>query len=179
MIRFGLMFALAIGAAVGQEKLPEELDSVARVASVMVDGDVCRRIETPASQKASLLKDPSDPWRAADNYEVDHAAFLQAKNILTRLSRLCTHACGVNLWMPPASDPSRIQMLVRTVQESSQFWIFGALHQDVPPAMKKVLDSGERASVSVKPGMVSVLAPVFDSLGDIVAVVEVVSDGRR
>jgi hypothetical protein len=41
--------------------------------------------------------------------------------------------------------------------------------------MKSVLDTGERVTVSRRPGMTSVLAPVYDSLGDIVCLVEVVS----
>jgi len=177
-MRLGVVLALALSAAAGQEKPADELDQVARVASVMVDGDVCRRIETPASQALSTKEDPNDPWRAADNYDVDHAAFIQTKKTLTRLGRLCNRACNVNLWMPPAANPAKIQLLVRNVHEQSQFWVFGALHQDTPPEMEKVLATGQRVRVSLKPGVVSVLAPVYDSLGDVVALVEVVSDAR-
>jgi hypothetical protein len=38
-----------------------------------------------------------------------------------------------------------------------------------------VLETGRRITVTQKPGWVSVLAPVSDSLGDIVGVVEVAS----
>ena len=45
--------------------------------------------------------------------------------------------------------------------------------------MKTVLDTGKRTAVSEKPGWVSVLAPVHNSLGDIVGVVEVASQRTR
>jgi hypothetical protein len=61
----------------------------------------------------------------------------------------------------------------------SQFWTWGALTQDMPPEMKTVLDSGRRVTVRRRPGMISVLAPVYDSLGDIAGLVEVVSQNRR
>jgi hypothetical protein len=46
------------------------------------------------------------------------------------------------------------------------------------PVMKTVLETGRRVTVAQKPGWVSVLAPVSDSLGDIVAVVEVAGQRR-
>ena len=149
------------------------LDRVAQIATAMVDGDVCSRIETPRSRKFESQKDPRDPWRASDNYDVDHDAFIGAKKTLMRLARLCESPCDVNLWMPLSAD--RIQVMVRNVHEMSQFWPWGALNQEMPPEMKKVLDTGQRVTVRRRPGMISVLAPVRNSLGDIVGLVEVVS----
>jgi DNA-binding IclR family transcriptional regulator len=60
----------------------------------------------------------------------------------------------------------------------SQFWPWGSLSQDVPPEMKQVLETGKRVTVQKRPGMTSVLAPVYDSLGDVVAIVEVVTMAR-
>jgi hypothetical protein len=57
----------------------------------------------------------------------------------------------------------------------SQFWVWGALHQEMFPEMKEVLAGGKRLTVTKKPGWISVLAPVYDSLGDVVGLVEVVS----
>jgi hypothetical protein len=151
------------------------LDRVAQVATVMIDGDTCRRIQTPRSSQYLLQKDARDPWRASDNFDVNDEAFIQTKKTLMRLARLCPEACDVNLWMPIPSDPPRIQILVRNVHEISQFWTWGDLHQEMPPEMKRVLDTGERMIVSRQPRMISVLAPVYDSVGDIVGLVEVVS----
>lgn len=154
------------------------LDRVAQVATVMVDGDVCTRIETARSRRFALEKDPRDPWRAADNYDVNDAAFISTKKTLMRLARLCDAPCDVNLWMPLAPDLSRVQVVIRNVHEMSQFWPWGALNQEMPQEMKRVLQTGERVTVRRKPQMMSVLAPVYDSLGDIVGLVEVVSQTR-
>jgi hypothetical protein len=151
------------------------LDDVGRVATVMVDGDVCRRIVTPRALEFMTKQDPRDPWVANDNYAADHAAFDQTKKTLIRLSRLAAFPCDVNLWMPVPGKPGQIQVLVRNVNEMSQFWPWGALSQETPPAMTKVLEKGERITVTEKPGFVSVLAPVYDSLGDIAGLVEVVT----
>jgi len=157
----------------------QDLDRVAQVASVMVDGDVCRRIQTPKSAESLLKVDPRDPWRASDDFDVNDGAFLQTKKTLMRLARLCPAACDVNLWMPVPATPPRVQILIRNVNEMSQFWRWGDLHQAMPEEMKSVIEKGERVTVRRRPGMVSVLAPVYDSLGDIVGLVEVVSRAER
>jgi hypothetical protein len=164
--------------ALSPDDRAKELDRVAQTATVMMDGDVCRRIETPRSREYMLKKDPRDPWRAGDNYEVGHQAFTGTKKTLMRLARLCPSACDVNLWMPVAATPPRIQVLIRNVHEMSQFWNWGDLNQEMPVEMKRVLETGERVTVTRKRGMISVLAPVYDSLGDIVGLVEVVSQDR-
>jgi hypothetical protein len=156
--------------AAAQEQVTESLDRVARIATAMVDGDVCRRIETERSRRFAEIKDPRDRWRGADNYDVNHEAFIATKKTLTRLATLCDAACDVNLWMP---DRGGVQMAVRNVNELSQFWTFGAMRQETPPEMKRVLATGERVTVRRRPGMASVLAPVYDSLNDIVGLVEV------
>ena len=46
------------------------------------------------------------------------------------------------------------------------------------PQMKQVLETGRRITVTEKPGWVSVLAPVYNSLGDITALVEAASEKR-
>lgn len=171
-------FLFAAASVFGQEETERELDRVARAATVMVDGDVCRRIQTPRSLRYLLEKDPRDPWRDSDNYDVDHEAFIGTKKTLMRLARLCPRACDVNLWMPVAASPERVQVVIRNVNEMSQFWTWGALHQPMPVEMKKVLETGERSTVRRRPGMISVLAPVHDSLGDIVGLVEVVTQSK-
>jgi hypothetical protein len=153
----------------------EDLDRVARIATAMVDGDVCRRVQSARSAKLLLEQDPRDPFKASDNFDVNDDAFIATKKTLMRLARLCPSACDVNLWMPVPSSPPRIQILIRNVYEMSQFWKWGDLHQEMPVEMKQVIDTGQRQAVRRRPGMISVLAPVYDSLGDIAGLVEVVS----
>jgi hypothetical protein len=141
----------------------------------MVDGELCRRIVTPRALKYMFTVDPRDRWLAGDNYDVDDAAFIATKKTLLRLSRLVPFAVDVNLWMPTEGRPDKIRVVIRNVHEMSQFWPWGALYQDMIPQMKTVLESGKRVTVTDKPGWISVLAPVFDSLGDTVGVLEVVT----
>ncbi len=169
----------------GPEGVIRDLNEVARVASVMLDGDVCRRIMTERAIGYLSRIDPRDPWAASDNFDVHHEAYIETKKTLIRLSRLVPYACDVNLWMPVPGEPvpggpvpgetGKIQVLIRNVNEWSQFWTWGALTQETPAVMRQVLETGRRETVRQKPGMVSVLAPVFDSLGDTVGLVEVVA----
>jgi hypothetical protein len=155
------------------------LQLIARVAEVMLDGDMCLRIQTPRSLRFSHIEDPRDRWRAADNYDVDDEAFTQTKKTLIRLSHLCPETCDVNLWMPLAGRPGRVAIVIRNVHELSQFWRWGDLDQETPPEMRPVLEKGERVTVQRRPGMTAVLAPVRDSLASVVALVEVASQKDR
>ncbi len=159
----------------GSEGVVRDLNEVARVASVMLDGDVCRRIMTERAIGYLSKIDPRDPWAASDNFDVHHEAYIETKKTLIRLSKLVPYACDVNLWMTVPGEPGKIQVLIRNVNEWSQFWTWGALTQETPAVMRQVLETGRRETVKQKPGMVSVLAPVLDSLGDTVGLVEVVA----
>jgi hypothetical protein len=158
--------------------MARELDEVARIASIMVDGDICQRIVTPRALEYMFKNDPRDPWLAGDNYEVSDREFIAIKKVLIRLSQLAPFPCDVNLWMPIVGHPGKVRIVIRNVHDLSQFWPWGALYQDMIPQMEQVLKTGGRVTVAEKPGWVSVLAPVYNSLGDSVALVEAVSQTR-
>ena len=170
-----LLIALPIFAETDVRK---ELDEVARVASVMLDGDICQRILTPRSAEYLTKEDPRDRWAGSDNYDVDHEAFISTKKTLIRLSRLTAVRNDVNLWMPVPGAPDKVHIVIRNANEMSQFWPWGKLSQEMIPEMREVLTSGKRMTVTKKPGWISVLAPVSNSLGDIVGLVEVVSQNN-
>jgi hypothetical protein len=158
-----------------KEDVARDLDDIARIATVMVDGDVCQRIMTKRALERMFAVDPKDPYAAGDNFDVNHEPYIATKKTLIRLSRLVPYSCDVNLWMPFQDKPDKIQVLIRNVNEWSQFWTWGKLTQDMPAEMKRVLESGKREKVTRMPGMISVLAPVYNSLGEIVALVEVIA----
>jgi len=160
---------------VPSSEMQKKLNEVARVGSVMVDGDVCRKIVTERAKGFMFATDPRDPWVAGDNYDVDGASFNTTKKTLIRLAHLAPFPADVNLWMPIEGHPGKIQIVVRNKNEMSQFWTWGALSQDMPAQMESVLKTGQRLTVTSKPGWISVLAPVYDSLGDIVGLIEAVS----
>src|SRR6516162_9313988 len=117
--------------------------------------------------------DPRNRFLGGDNYEVNHEAFDLVKKTLIRISRLVSFPADANLWMPVPGHPDKIRVVIRNANELSQFWPWGALYQEMIPEMKTVLATGRRTTVAQKPGWVSVLVPVSDSLGDFVALVEV------
>lgn len=96
-----------------------------------------------------------------------------------RLARLSSYPCDVNLWMPIPGSGGRIQVLIRNVNEMSSFWKWGDLVQDTPPEMRTVLETRKRLTVAARGGMVSVLAPLLNSLGDAVGLLEAVGRDRR
>lgn len=153
----------------------QELESLARVGSVMVDGDVCQKIVTPLAKEYMFKVDPRDEYLAGDNYDVDDVSFNITKKTLIRLSHLTSFPSDVNLWMPIDGHPGKIQIVVRNKNEMSQFWHWGDIYQDMIPPMETVLKTGQRVTVMDRPGWVSVLAPVYNSLGDIVGLIEAVS----
>ena len=171
-----LPLSIALTAAAAEPvSLAAQLDAVARVASVMVDGDVCERIMTKRAQERLLNVDPRDQWAAADNFDVDHPSYVSVKKTLIRLARLGPEHTDVNLWMPVGGSSERVQIVIRNANEISQFWKWGELHQPATREMKELLRTGQRRTITGKNGFVSVIAPVSNSLGDIVGFVEVVS----
>lgn len=157
------------------EQVEQELDHIARVAAVMLDGDACRRIVTPRALEYMFKVDPRDRFLAGDNYDVNDAEFNAVKKVLIRLSRLAPFTCDVNLWMPIPGHPDKIRVVIRNANELSQFWVFGTIAQEMFPPMKTVLETGRRVTVQQRPGMISVLAPVYDSLGNVAGLVEAVA----
>jgi hypothetical protein len=168
-LALGLLLASTLSA-----DLARELDDVARIATAMVDGDVCERIVTPRAVQYFLKEDPRDKWAAADNFDVNHDAYIQTKKTLIRLGRLHSPHTDVNLWMPVPGAEGRVHILIRNVNEISQFWKWGDLHQAATPEMIEVLRTGKRVAVA-RSNLVCVLAPVKNSLGDIVGFLEVVT----
>lgn len=169
------LFIVLAASGKDAETLKRDLENIARIATVMIDGDVCQRIVTPRALEY-MLKNPSlDKWADADNYDVDDASFMVTKKTLIRLSKLVDYPVDVNLWMPLKADLSLVHIVIRNRNEMSQFWPWGKLFQDTPKPMRTVLETGQRLTVTEKTGYVSVLAPVRNSLGDIVSLAEVVS----
>jgi hypothetical protein len=171
----GLQLAVLSVHAAAPAAQEKSLDEVARVATIMIDGDVCQHIVTARALEHMLKNDPRDEWQAGDNYDVNNDAFIQTKKTLIRLAMLASYPVNVNLWMPVPGTQD-IQLVIFNKYNLSQF--AGSednLEQSMPPEMQQVLKTGTRLTVTRQPGMLSVLAPVRNSLGDIVGLVEVVA----
>jgi hypothetical protein len=163
----------ASSAVVNSETQQRDLQQIARVATVMIDGDVCQHIVTQRALEHMLHSDPRDEFQAGDNYDVHDAPFIQTKKTLIRLAMLAPYPVDVNLWMPVPTTQD-IQVVIRNKYNLSQFWN-GELEQPMPPEMREVLQTGKTLTIQKTPGVISVLAPVRSSLNEIVGLVEVVS----
>jgi hypothetical protein len=161
--------------AADRDRVEHDLDEIARIATAMVDGDICQHIVTPRAIGYMNRTDPRDQWADGDNYDVDDQAFTATKKTLIRLASLASYPVDVNLWMPLEGKPPRIEIVVRNRYEMSQYWEWGRLYQPMFPEMQSVLSTGRRIKVERKAGFVSILAPVRNSLDDVVGLVEVVS----
>ncbi len=161
-----------------RESMVRDLQEVARIATIMVDGDVCQRIMTERALKKLFVINPEDRWAGSDNFDVNSEPFIQTKKTLIRLSRLLPYPIDCNLWMPFKENPRQIQLLIRNRYEMSQFWTWGVLYQEIPTDMAEVLSSGKPRTITGKEDFISVMTPVYNSLGDRVALVEVVSRVR-
>jgi len=161
-----------------QQSLARDLEQIARVASIMVDGDVCQRIMTDRALRKMFVIDPKDPWVGSDNFDVNAEPFVQTKKTLIRLARLADYPVDCNLWMPFKEEPGKIQVLIRNRYEMSQFWSFGQLYTEVPAEMKEVLTKRRPLTVQKRGDFISVLTPVYNSLDEVVGLVEVVSRTR-
>ena len=160
----------AAGAARAQVEV--ELARIARVATAVVDGDEVQKIMTARALEKMFRLDPRDRWAGHDNFDVNDQPYIAVKKLLRRVATLAPFPVDCNLWMGFREKPDLIQALIRQVNEISAFWRFGDLYQPVPPEMKEVLQTGQPRTVRQR-GVVSVLTPVYNSLGDVTALVEV------
>jgi hypothetical protein len=154
-------------------KTLQALLEAARVASVMVDGDEARRIITARAMRYIAHPDPEYPFLSGDYYDVDHQTFLRMKKTLLRLERLLDFPCSASLWV-------RVEGLqgyaTLAVQNGSihRYYRFAEQKIAFPAEMAECVESGQTvvAPLEHPSQTLTVLAPVFDSLGDVVGVVE-------
>ena len=93
----------------------EALSEVARVASVMVDGDEARRILTARAMHHIAHPDPDYRFLSADYYDVEHETFLRMKKTLLRLERLIQVRCCTALWVPVEGQEGQVTLAVQNL----------------------------------------------------------------
>ncbi len=149
----------------------DALAEVARVASVILDGDEARRIVTDRAMAHIAHPDPEHRFLAGDYYDVDHAAFTRMKKMLLRLERLLGFPCGTALWIPVVGLEGYVTLAVQN-GSIHRYYRFGALRLETPAEMGECIRTGQVvvAPMDHPSGTWTVLAPVFDSLGDVAGV---------
>jgi hypothetical protein len=148
------------------------VDRLAEIGSAFVDGEDLKQIITEESMHYILNPDPEHRFLAMDHYVVEHAPFLRVKKILIRLARLAGMPLGAAVWI---RVPGRDQVTPCVLNGTQQrLYTFGLQVLDTPECMKTVLDEGVRVSLPADENfkVATALAPVRDSLDDIVGVLE-------
>ena len=147
------------------------LRETARVAAAMADGDLAGRIITERAWHYLKNPDPRHRFMAGDYYDVDHAGFLAMKKFLLRLETLPGMPCCASLWLAVPGKPGQVAVAVQNGTLHRYYrWAMGM--REMEPEMARCLSSGEVTEAPDSPDLVTVLAPVRNSLGDAVGFVE-------
>ena len=151
--------------------LKAALREAARVAAVLVDGELATRIVTERAWHYMKNPDPRHRFMAGDYYDVDHAGFLAMKKFLLRLETLPGMPCCASLWLAVPGKSDRVTVAVQN-GTLHRYYRWGMGSREAEPEMARCLASGEAVEAPDSPELVTVLAPVRNSLGDVVGCVE-------
>jgi hypothetical protein len=159
-----------------ETQIRQTLRQIARTASVMFDGELCHTIITPRCMEW-LGKEPDaeDRFAIGDNIDFDAPTFETAKKVLLRLQRLAPEGLAVEccLWVPVTSRPDSVTVAVYN-GGPSHWWKWGKAYLPMAEPMRAAMQSG--APLDVPPedsGLLTVLAPVRDSLKEVTGLIEV------
>ena len=154
-------------------KAMEALTEAARVAEVMVDGEEAKRIVVDRAMHHIANPNPEHRFMAGDYFDVDHGPFLRTKKTLARLARLLEFPCGTKLWVRVKGLDDHVTLAVQN-GGLNRYWTFGQLKLKAEGEVAECLGSGRvtAAPAGETDELLTVLAPVRDSLGDVVGLVE-------
>jgi len=158
------------------DRLLKALKDAARVASVMVDGDEATRIITDRAMRHIANPDPQFRFMSGDYYDVDHDTFLRMKKTLLRLERLLPFACHTALWVKIKGMENHLTVAVQN-GSLHRYWTWAEQKRPIEAEMAACIRSGEivEAPIDHPSHTLTVLAPVRNSLGDVVGLVEFTS----
>lgn len=159
-----------------QKRMLKALREAARVASVMVDGDEASRIITDRALHYIANPDPEFRFLAGDFFDVDHATFLRMKKTLMRLEQLLPFPCNTALWLTVKEQEDHVTVAVQN-GSMHRYYRFGETKRPLEPEMAECLRTGAcvEAPGDHPSGTLTLLAPVKNSLGDAVGLVELTS----
>ncbi len=160
------------------KKVLAALGETARVASVMVDGDVANRIIADRAHHYIANPDPKFKYATGDYYDVDHAAFLSVKKTLLRLEKLVDFPCNASLWVRVKGLENHVTVAVQN-GSLHRYWQWAEHKRELTGEMAGCFACGEVTVAPEDENLATVLAPVRDSLGDVVAVVELTAPNPK
>lgn len=158
------------------EAIMVELHRLAVIGAGLLDGEEIKAIITPRALHHVTRPDPDHQYLAADYYDVEHVPFLRVKKLLMRIERLAV-GCKVDgcIWLAVPSTDQVTLVLQNGCHH--RYFRFGEMSMTAPPEMRRALDHGEIVTCppSEDVATLAILAPLRDSLQDIVACVEFAS----
>ncbi len=159
-------------AAAAADGLLAELTRLAEIAAGILDGEEVKRIITERAMRYVANPNPDHKYLGGDYFDVDHELFGRTKRLLIRIARLSGAQVSASAWVPvPGQD--KVTVAVHNGVRH-RYYDFGQEAADTPLEMQEVLGTGEIVTVAPEPdrALATVLAPVRDSLGEVVAVIE-------
>ena len=159
-------------ATANADALLAELTRLGEIAAGILDGEEVKRIITERAMHYIANPIPEHKYLGGDYFDVDHELFGRTKRLLIRIARLSAAQVSSSAWVPvPGQD--QVTVAVHNGVHH-RYYEFGREAVDTPPEMKEVFGIGEIRRVGPEPDrpLATALAPVRDSLGDVVAVVE-------
>ena len=151
-------------------KMLAAMKKLARVASVMIDGEEVVRLAIGRSPHYVACPDPLYRELGDQPYDAWLLGFLRMKKALQRLETLVDFTCNTALWVKPADVEGRMALLMHN-GNVHRYYVFGDVTMETPPEMAEAMADGEAAVVEGDDRL-TVLAPLLDSLGDVVGVLE-------
>jgi len=150
----------------------DELSRLGEIAAALLDGEDVKRIITQEAMHHISRPDPEYRFLSADYYDVHHGPFLRVKKLLMRIERLSDLGVNGAIW-GPVPETGKVTVALQNGPHH-RYYEFGAQSRDPAPEMRRVLDAGEVTAAPTGPNdtHVTVLAPIRDSLQDVVGVVE-------
>jgi hypothetical protein len=160
------------GQVLDAQMVRAELIRLAEIAAGLLDGDEIAHIIEPRAMHHIAHPDTKYRFLSADYYDVDHERFLRTKKLLLRIERLARVPVDGSIWVP-VPDREAVTLAVQNGTHH-RYYEFGSAQMATPAEMREVFQTGRLVDAPSRPGdpLVTVLAPVRDSLGDVVAVVE-------
>jgi len=150
------------------------MTELARVASIMVDGEEVLRLAAGRTPYHVACPDPL--YDGVDGKPCDAwlLGFLRMKKTLRRLETLVEFTCNTALWTNPPERDGRMALLMHN-GNVHRYYVFGDVEMETPPEMSEVMAGGEATTVEGGDRL-TVLTPLLDSLGDVVGIVELTAE---
>ncbi|MHC4717908.1 MAG: hypothetical protein ACYS5V_13120 [Planctomycetota bacterium] len=154
------------------QKVLDELARLAEIAAGIIDGEDVKGIITPRAMYYILNPDPKHQFLVGDYFDVDHDLFLRVKKLMIRIARLSDLVISTSMWQV-IGDGGQVTVAVHNGAQQ-RWYTFGESAREIVPEMAEVVRTGQVLAVPVAEDdrQATALAPIRDSLGDIVAVCE-------